>query len=154
MAEVRNMREGEMWWVMASGSGSTFATASAPTSGLFGYCRSFDFTSAQTVARISERGTPNHNKVVDKQYIPLNINFGWTGSVPTFTSGSGASVPMIHIEHKAKAPEIGTASGFYHQFFGVAADSFQWTEGAEENTVALTCGALAMNGPTASGYIK
>ena len=42
-------------------------TASAPASGLFGLVDTFDATSAETYAVISERGTPSHKKLVSRQ---------------------------------------------------------------------------------------
>lgn len=152
MAEIRTMREGTLWWVQASGSGRTFATASAPQSGEFGFVRSMNYTSGATINVVSDRGTPDHNKLISRQPISLTVNCAWTASVPSAASGSGASVPMFHLEYRASAAETPT-TGIYMQFHGVPLVSYQWTEG-DEDTMAFTFQALACNGPTGSGYIK
>jgi hypothetical protein len=154
MAEIRNLIEGTLWWVQASGSGVAWATASAPTSGLIGYVTTMTYTSAQTLETVMNRGTPTHHKVVDKQQIAITFDLQWgvTGDYPTFSSGSGASVPMIHLEHKATAPEATDA--IWTQFHGVALESIAWTEAAPLDTQTWTMRALAMNGPTASGYVS
>lgn len=153
MSEVRNRIEGELRWVQASGSGTAWATASAPSSGLVGFVTNFTFTSAATVATIMERGVPNHNKMVSKQPINVSITHNWTGTNAIPASGSGASVPMFHYELKYRQPEKGN-TGIYYQFYGVPVPSIQFTEGDEANTIALTLSnVLAMNGPTGSGYL-
>jgi len=153
MAETRTLREGTLRWVVCSGSGLTWATASAPASGLIGYVTNMTYNSAQTVETIMDRGTPTHHKVTDKQQITISWDLQWgiTGDYPTFLSGSGASVPMILLEHKATAPEAG--AGVYTQFHGVALEGVNWTEGSPTDTQTWNCRALAMNGPTASGYL-
>lgn len=151
MAEVRTMAEGAVYWVQASGSGTAWATASAPASGLFGFVQSMNYTSGRRVVTVSERGTPNHHKVVGKDPINISITFAWTGVYPTAVSGASASVPMFHLEHKADYPEAASTAQ-YHQFHGVVPQSIQWTEG-EQDTIQMTMVALGMNGPTASGYM-
>ena len=153
MAEVRTMREGSVWWVAASGTGTSWATASAPVSGLFGFVQSFSHTSGQTITTIKERGTPHHHKVTDVAPIQVTLNFLWTGTNTTPASGSGASVPMHHLEFKAIAPENGN-TGVYYQFHGAALQDNNFTENAEGNTIDYTFPALAMNGPTGSGYLS
>ena len=152
-AEVRTLREGFLWWVQASGSGIAWATASAPTSGLFGYVQSMDYTSGMTYTVVYERGIPHHRKANQNTPITVNANVMWSGSHPTAVSGSGASVPMFHLEHQANAPENG-GTGRFHQFHGVVIPSYAWTESMDGNTMAFTMEALAMNGPTASGYLS
>lgn len=152
MAEIRSMREGELRFVQATGSGRTWATAATPVSGIFAYVRSMSWTSGATVNVISERGIPDHNKLVSRQPIQITVNAGWTGGIPSAASGAGASVPMFHLEYRASAAETPT-TGQYVQFHGVPLVSTQWTEG-DEDTMAFTFQALAMNGPTASGYLS
>lgn len=152
MAEIRTMSEGAVWWVQASGSGNAWATASAPASGLYGFVRSFTFTSGQTVQTVMDRGVPNHQKITSKQPISVNLNFAWTGTHPTAASGAGASVPMFHLEYKADRPEA-SASAYYFQFFGAAQQSNQFSEGEQEDTIQQSWVALGMNGPTGSGYL-
>jgi hypothetical protein len=153
MSEVRNRREGALYWIAASGSGSSWATASAASGVLLGFVRDFNFGSAQTVVTVADRGTPSHHKVTDKQPQNLSFTIAWanTAQFPVAVSGSGASVPMLHLEFKATAPEA--AKAYWYQFYGVPVSQIQFTEGDQENTLAYTCVALGMNGPTASGYI-
>jgi predicted membrane GTPase involved in stress response len=153
MAEARIFAEGTLRCVQASGSGRTWATASAPTSALFGYVQEgFTFTSGRAVITIFERGVPDHHKVTQKEVINGSFTMQWTGSIPSAVSGSGASVPMWHLEHKAAAPENG-GTGVYHQLHGVVVQSIGFTEGSP-NTVNVSFVALAMNGPTGSGYLS
>lgn len=151
MGEVRTMREGQLWWVQASGSGRSWATAATPQSGLFGFVRSMQFTSAADVVVVSDRGTPDHKKVTNLQPINGQINFAWTGWHPTGASGAGASVPMVHLEYKASQPETG--SGRFFQFYGVSMNSIQFQEGQNEDTIQATFNALGMSGENPSGYI-
>lgn len=152
MAEIRNMREGMLRWVQASGSGNGWATATSPASGVFGFVRSFSFTSAQTIQTISDRGTPNHHKVVSKDPPSLTVNIAWTGNLPTALSGTGASVPMFHLEYRANEPENGN-SGRYAQFYGAPVQQWQFTEADTEDTIAFTFPLLGMSGWNASGYL-
>lgn len=154
MAEIRNRHEGTLRWVVASGSGTAWATASAPTSGLLGFVRNFTWNSGRTIQVISDRGTPNHNKLVSKEGITVSFDlaYGITGDYPGMNvSGSGATVPMIHGEFKMTAKEAGAA--IYYQFYGLPIASQNFTEGDQENTISFQGVALGMNGPTASGYL-
>lgn len=152
MAEARTFLEGELRFVQASGSGKTWATASAPVSGIFAFVRSMNYTSGAIVNAVMERGTPDHWKLNSRQPIQITVNAVYTGGVPSAASGSGASVPMFHLEYRASAAETPT-TGRYMQFHGVPLISYQWTEG-DEDTLALTFQALACNGPTASGFLS
>jgi len=153
MAEVRNRKEGALRWVQASGSGLTWATASAAATALMGFVRNFTWTSANTIQTISDRGTPNHHKKVDAQPINGSFDVAWanTGQFPNPAVSSGATVEMVHLELKMTAPEAGAA--YYYQFHGAAITQRQFTEGDQENALSFQFVALAMNGPTASGYI-
>ena len=155
MAEVRVQAEGTVWWVQASGSGRTWATATGPASGLVGFVKSLSFTSAQTIVTMMERGQPDHHKITQKTPPEITMEFLWTGSFLTPTAtGSGASLPMFHLEFRASAVERGAGTGEYFQFHGCALTDNRVTEQEDGNRVSLTFRALAMNGPTASGYIK
>lgn len=155
MAEVRVQLEGSFRVVQGSGSGATWATASAPPSGLLAYVQSFNFTSAQTVTTITERGIPSHHKITQKAPINLTVNALWTGGMPTALTASGATVPLYHGEFRASAAEIGNGNtGFYYQFFGLALQSVQLTEQSNGDTLALQYMALGMVGPTGSGYLS
>lgn len=139
--------------MQASGSGALWATAATPVSGLMGYVRQMSYTSGRTVATISERGVPTHHKEQAKNPIPLTVQFAWTGQHPTGLSASGASVPLMHLEFKAIQPEI-LNSGRYMQFQGAIIQQLQLNEQAAEDTMQIQYMCLAMNGPTASGYLS
>lgn len=153
MAEQRTLQEGVAWWVAASGSGRTWATASAPQSGLFGLVTNMTYTSAADFKAVTERGVPDHWKIGEKKPIDITIEFGYTGYIPTALSGSGASVPMWHLEYKATQPEVGN-TGRYFQFHGVPLGSIDFKEATDGDTISLKLQALAMNGPTGSGYLS
>lgn len=152
MAEVRIQAEGTLWFVQASGSGRTWATASAPASGLLGYVQSFSFTSGQTVTTIMERGIPDHHKVTEKAAIDVSFDFLSTGARFGYLTASGSTVPMAHLELRHSAAELN--SGYYYQFHGAALQSDKFDEQKEGNKISISFRALAMNGPTASGYIR
>lgn len=156
MSEVRTLREGELWWVQASATGTTvtgWQTASAPASGLFGYVRSFTFTSGATYQAISERGTPNHWKKVSLEPVNGTITFDWTGTTPApAQSGASASVPMFNMEYIARAPELSNSGRFY-QFHACVIASESWTEGTPDS-YSVQFQALAMSGANATGYLK
>jgi hypothetical protein len=154
MAEVRVKQEGTLKWVRASGSGTSWATASAPNSGTVGFCNEFTFTSGATIQTMSDRGVPNHHKQVSQEPISLSFAFNWTGYLPTGVSGDGASVPLVHLEYRALEPEVITGvSGRFWQFYGVPLNNIVWTEG-DPATVSMQSNALGMNGATASGYLQ
>lgn len=152
MAEVRVMAEGVLRHVQASGSGRSWATASAPVSGVAGFVRSFTFTSARTLATVMERGVPDHHKEASRQPIDLTVNFAWTGAHMAPATGASASVPMHHLEYRANEPENG-GSGRYYQFYGAAQQSVQFTEGENENTIQIQYRCLGMSGANASGFL-
>lgn len=154
MGETRNPREGTLRWVQGSGSGAAWATASAPTSGLIGYVTNMTRTIAQTMEPVMQRGTPTHWKKVDDQAVALSWDLLWgvTGDYPVFASGSGASVPLLHLEFKATAPEA--LAGIWEQYHGVVADSIALTETNPVNTQTWTCRALSACASTASGYLS
>lgn len=156
MAEVRNLPEGSLRWVQASGTGRTWATASAPASGLIGFVQEgMTFTSGQTITQIMERGIPDHHKLVSKNAIQVSFTFMWTGSAQFPVSGSGASVPMYHLEYRASAVEYaGAPSGFFYQFHGVALSQQSFTENGNGDQIQFQGIALGMVGPTASGYLS
>lgn len=153
MAEVRIAQEGSLQWVQQSGTGTTWATASAPTSGVFGFVRSFSFTSGATIQQIADRGRPSHNKTVSFQPIQVTVNVDWTGFQISAASGSGASTPMIMLEYRASAAETPT-TGRYFQFMGVPVNNIQYTENENADTQQYTFNALAMIGPTGTGYLS
>lgn len=154
MAEVRTQTEGHLWWVQASGSGLTFATASAPASGLVGFVQSFSHTNPTEYTVIRDRGIISHHKFSQQGDKEVSLEFLWTGNhaIPTATA-SGASVPMFHYEFRASGVET-PGTGFYYQYCGCVATTNDFTENAEGDSIKLTLRPLAILGPTASGYIK
>lgn len=102
------------------------------------------------------RGIPTHHKQVSKEAptLTFDLQFGVTGEYPNWkTTGSGASVPMVHFELQSKAPEAGAGAAIYHQFHGVPLNSLDFTEANPANTQTYNLKALAMVGPTGSGYL-
>jgi hypothetical protein len=152
MAEVRTLAEGSMRWVQGSGSGQSWATASAPVSGLAGYVQSMTIASARTVKAMMDRGTAIHQKITEIAPVEVNMTYLWTGHYPNATTASGASVPMMHLEYKAIEPENG-GSGRYVQLHGAVLNSRQITEGKDGTTIQDKYTCIGMNGPTASGYL-
>ena len=160
MAEIRNLKEGTLRWVQASGVGTAWSTASAPKSGLLGYVQpGMSFSYGNEFAQIFNRGVVQHNKLI--RVIPPNGSFtileGVTGDWPDgqIATASGATVPMIHLEYKSLYTELGAGSGYYYQLMGVPfPGSITMTEADEGNTRAYTFMALSANGPTASGYLS
>lgn len=156
MAEARVQAEGSLWWVQASGSGRSWSTAATPASGLVGLVTDFSFTSGATITTIMERGIPNHHKLTERARIEPTFSLLWTGTnaIPTAVTGTGASVPMFHYEFKAIRPEDFAGSGYYYQFQGAALQSFDFKEAKEGDSLTMKLACLAINGPTASGYLS
>lgn len=119
------------------------------------YITNLTFTSGQNLIVANNRGVPSHWKQGDKTPIDVSftLNEAITGEFPEPQSGSGASMPIYHFELKQNAPENPAVTGIYYQFHGVALASMAWTEG-DLNERAYTMQALAMVGPTASGYLS
>jgi len=153
--ETRNRFEGVLRWVQASGSGKAWQTASAPASGTFGFVTNFTFTTALDRQVISERGIPSHHKLVALQSIPISCDvlFADTANVPKPATASGSTTPMVHLELRMSAPELGATSAIYAQFYGVAFNSQDFTETNPANTQRLQGVALAMSAWNASGYL-
>lgn len=154
MPEVRNSYEGTLRWVQASGHGRAWITASGAPSGVIGNVTDFRFESARQVITVQDRGAPGHHKVVG--WTPVQVSFelqwGVTGDTPSLAaSGGGTTVPLIHLELKSTAPEAGGALNF--QFFGVAFAAQNFAVGLPVDTQRWHGSALAMNGPSASGYL-
>lgn len=158
MGETRIRAEGELRWVQASGSGSAWATASAPISGLLGYVTDFTWASSVNIIPVNNRGVLTHFKQTMQNPITINFTFQFaaTGDIPVVASGSGASVPMAHLEFRMKRPELpgfaSAGSGAYYQFHGVPLSQLNFAEG-EPSTLGYTLQALGMNGVTGSGYL-
>jgi hypothetical protein len=121
-----------------------------------GLVTDFSFTSGATITTIMERGIPNHHKLTERARIEPSVSFLWTGTnaLPSAATGTGASVPMFHLEFKAIRPEDFAGSGYYYQFYGAALQSFDFKEAKEGDNLSLKFACLAVNGPTASGYLS
>lgn len=153
-SEVRTLSEGTLRFVQASGSGRTWATASAPPSGLMGYIQSFSIDSGRKITTVMERGIPDHHKFTEASPIKVTFDFLHTASGLGFLTASGASMPMIHLEHRASATENGGGTGVFFQMYGCALESLKFKEAKDGNTISLSFVALAMNGATGSGYLS
>lgn len=151
--QIRATIDGSLRAVQASGSGRAWATAAAPISGLFGFIESFSFTSAATITTMMERGVPDHHKTTEKAPIDVTLDFKWVGTAFGFATASGASMPLHHLEVRYSALET-PGTGYYYQFHGCAIQSTKFNEAKDGNKVSLTIRALAMVGPTASGFLS
>lgn len=159
MTEVRTFAEGALRWVQASGSGRTWATASAAPTALVGFVEAgFQAGSAARYATIMERGIPHHHKFMSKEAGEVTFQFkeAVTGNDPAqrVATASGASVPMLHFELKSdRLEDTGSGpSGLYYQYIGCVLVDNQWTEGEEGNMRRQTWRYLAMT-ETGSGYL-
>lgn len=159
-AEVRVMAEGTLRGVQASGSGRTWATASAPASALYGFVQNgMSITSAQTVTQIMDRGIPDHNKITEKAGIKVTVSqlhTYQTGVLPfSILTASGTTVPMQHLEWRVSAAEIGAGTtGIYYQFYGVATESLKIAEDSKGNKIDYSFVCLGYTGPTGSGFLS
>lgn len=156
MPEVRNALEGNLYWIPASGLGTSWVTASGASGVLMGYVRDFTYTSAQDIQQVSDRGVPKMHKKVAVS--PINVTFtvayGITAQYPPVgTTGDGTTVKLINLELKQNAQEIGSGSGIFTQVYGVSINSRQFTEGTPENTYQVQGVGLGILEYTASGYI-
>lgn len=153
MGEVRVMAEGTLRIVQASGSGNTWATGTSPGSALIAFVQAFSLNSALTDTVIMERGRPSHHK--NTEFAPIDVTFDclWTGQFTGWATAAGASVPMVHAEWRASAPEIGT-TGYYYQFYGLNMGSMKITEDKAGNKLSLSFKALGMSGANTSGYLS
>lgn len=154
-SEVRVMSEGTLRWVQQSGSGRTWATGATQPSGIVGLVQpGFTWSSAKTITTISERGVPDHHKVTEFAPIKGSFQVLATGTFPTQITSSGTTVPMMALELRHSAAELGSNSAVYHQFMGVPFDSFKYTEAKEGNKYDVTFIALACTTFTGSGYLS
>lgn len=154
-SEVRVMAEGVLRWVQQSATGRTWATATSPPSGIFGYVQEgATFTSAKDMTLISDRGVPDHWKVSNFQAIKGSFSVLHTGVFPVQVTSSGTTVPMYALELRMSAGELGSNSAVYFQFMGVPFDSFKWTENSKGNKWDVTFQALACTLWTGSGYLS
>lgn len=154
-SEIRTFAEGTLRVVQASGSGRTWSTAATPNSALFGYVQAgMSVASARTINTMMERGFPDHHKFGEAAPVTVTFTFKQTGTITAWLTASGASVPMLHIEHRASAPENGTSTGVFNQFMGAILESVNWTENADGNTIQMAFRALAANLFTGSGYLS
>ena len=154
MAEVRTNFEGSLRYVQGSGSGTSWATASAPVTGLIGYVTNLTWTSAQDFLVVSDNGVPTHQKAGARQPITLSfdVQYGITAQYPAPATASGATVPHILLELRMSAQEQSAGSALYYQFYGATKLSNAFTH-ANPNTMTWTYQCLGMSGANGSGYI-
>lgn len=145
---------GSLRAVQASGVGTGWATAATPVSGIYGFSENFAFTSGQTIVTMSDRGTPKHHAI--GEYLPIDISFdvGYTGSTLNPAIASGAQLPLQHLEYRTSAIDVAPASAWFYQFYGFAIESVAFKEGKDGNMLSYKGKALAMLGPTASGFLS
>jgi len=155
--EVRIMAEGAMRWVVASGTGQTWGTASAPVTGLIGFVQAGGtFTQTRNVLTVKERGVPHHHKVLGREPIEFNMTFMQAVTAnypPTASTSQGASVPQVNFELMHTVSELGGPTAQYHQFVNATFVSQQFTEPEDGNRYQQTWRAINYVGPTASGYL-
>ena len=168
--EIRVLAEGTWRWVQAgSGTGGNvntgWVTAASPVSGLAGYVQAgLSFDRNSTYQTVMNRGLPAHHKrtMQNPVEVTLTVLYGITADYPPrqpYVTASGFSVPMWHGELKMQTPEIGAAyasagSGIYYQFHNMVELQDQFTEDDNGNKVQFKYRALAVIGPTASGYLS
>lgn len=144
MAEVFNHREGILSWVSASANTSGWSTAASSPSGIaVAFVRDFTYNSAQTINTVMNRGVPHHHKKVDAQAITLDVTYGFSG---------GSGIPNYPVHAELFMSGANGASAF-HQFHNMRRTTRDFSEVAEENTMADSFVALSMTESTASGYL-
>ena len=102
-----------------------------------------------------ERGVPHHHKIVAAD--PLEVQFTYlqavTANLANPATASGVSTPQVHMELRSTDTETPAATGQYWQFHNGVMLRRGWTDGENGNPLQETWRFLAMNGPTASGYL-
>lgn len=156
--EVRVGAEGILRWVAASASGGGWVTAATPVSsmGPVGFVQMGQaHNSAAKRVTVKDRGVPSHHKNIGRE--PIEMTFTILEAITSFNpalqkaTAGGASLPLLHFEHKATAAEDGSA--IYRQYHHCTLITDGWTEQEEGNQIKQTWHCLSMNGPTASGYL-
>lgn len=153
--EVRNLTEGSLYIVQASGLGTSWVTASAASALLIGYCQTTTYDSARTIVPIMDRGLPKHFKETERGPISVGLSFfeALTAQNPAFLgTGNQTTVKLWNVEIRSRAQEVGSGSALYQQIYGVAFTNVSWSTQNPANTVTLQGQALAMGPVTGSGY--
>jgi len=179
LPEIRNWQEGTLRWVEASAgpgiSATGWVTASAvPTgtataawgalSGLIGFVQpGWTFNYAREYAPIEDRGVPTMHKLARVPFVEASFRVldGVTGDWPTGNTAIGPSAlgltnpPQFMVEFKQAIPATeSNLTGIYYQFHGARILDRVHTEQPEGNMVEFRLRALAVQGPTASGYLS
>lgn len=156
--EVRVQAEGTLRWVGASASGGGWLTASAAVSsnGPVAYVQAgMGHQSATKRLTVMDRGIPSHHKNIGREAGEVTFTFleAISANNPALykTTAGGASLPLVHFEHKATAAEDGSALYRHYHHCTLLTDG--WTENEDGNAYQQTWRFLTMNGPTASGYM-
>lgn len=180
MPEIRVWAEGTLRWVEASGgmtaaSATGWVTASkvltgtstaawAPLSGLLGFVQpGMTFNSPREFATIEDRGLPTLHKWHHVQPIEVTVRLldGVTGDWPTGNTAIGpsslglADVPSFNFEFREAIPAVeSNLTAIYYQIHGAKVLERHHTEQPEGDILELRMRALAVQGPTASGYLS
>lgn len=180
MPETRVWAEGTLRWVEASGATGISATgwvtgaavltatgtaAWAALSGLLGFVQpgmTFNHP-AREFATVEDRGLPTMHKWARRlpSEITVRILEAVTGDWPTGNTAIGpsslglADVPSFMLEFKQAIPAVeSNLTGIYYQMHHAKILDRQRTEQAEGNILELRMRALAVQGPTASGFLS
>lgn len=158
MAEVFNFGECRIAFAQASAAGQSPYTGWNTASGaqantaIYGYVKSLDITSAESLITIPGGMGTNRNdhfKPAGKQSIKVNMELFATGELPRY-SAYNASVPMMMVEIMRK--QTAGNNSAYTLLMGVAYNSIQETFAWEGNTYRGSLEALAMLN-SGAGYI-
>ena len=172
--EVRTHYEGELRWILASGSAAAaWQTASAtPTgtgsaawaaaTGLIGYVQAgMSFTRTDNFATIKDRGVPIMHKTQGKE--PIDVTFtvlhGLTAQYPSANTAigpsatMGVSMPQYNMELKLRLEEIATGTGMYYQFYKGTIPTKAFSEAEAGDTLAFTVRFLGASGWNSTGFL-
>jgi len=153
--EVRNMTEGTLWAVEASGLGTSWVTASGASALLMGYVQTTTLASGRTLATISDRGIPKHFKETERAAIAVGLSFfqNLTAQNPAILgTGNQTTVKLWNLEIKSRAQELGSGSAQYQQIYGVGFSNNDWATQNPANTITMQGVGLGMGPITSSGY--
>lgn len=134
--EVRVAAEGELRYSQASGFSGAWTTASAPVTGLIGFCEELRMAHPlATFLPIRDRGALSHFKRTDdggpyswefRASLVNTASVWWLNVASINATASGASIRKVHLEYKAAVPEHGTGAGtgiYFHLHHGHIEDA-------------------------------
>lgn len=153
--EVRNLTEGTLYVVQASGLGTSWVTASGASALLIGYVQTTTLDSGRTIVPIMDRGVVTHFKETERPPIAVGLSFfqSLTAQNPAILgTGNQTTVKLWHLEIRSRAQEVGSGSAQYQQIYGCAFANNNWATQNPSNTITLQGQALGMGPITGSGY--